>query len=80
MPKVKVLSVIERINPATKQMEQIQPGVLVDVTDEQFRFFKKRAAVELVQEQAKQPADVSNVVAAAEAAPKAEERKGPKVT
>lgn len=69
MPKVKVISPIERLNPETKVLEQIGRGVVIDISEQDFRFFKKVKAIELVQEQAAQPADVSAVVDAANAVP-----------
>ncbi|ALA45451.1 hypothetical protein ADP64_000019 [Achromobacter phage phiAxp-2] len=65
--QVKVLKLIERVDPESKQLVQIPVGTELDVTPEEMRYWKRSGAVALIAEQVAQPADVSAVVDAAKA-------------
>lgn len=80
MPQFKVLKTIERVNPKTKQFEQISVGTVLDeLTDADYRAYKRAGAVEIIKEQATQAPDVSAVLDAATATPvTAPAVKGPK--
>lgn len=70
MPQFKVLKTIERVNPKTKVFEQIVAGTVLDeLTDAEFRAYKRAGAVQIIQDQATQAPDVSAVLDAAAAAP-----------
>ncbi|UDY80374.1 hypothetical protein AXY1_63 [Achromobacter phage AXY1] len=66
MPQFKVLKTIERVNPKTKQFEQISVGTVLDeLSDQDYRTYRRAGAVEIIKEQATQAPDVSAVLDAA---------------
>lgn len=66
--QVKVLKVIERVDPQTKQMVQYPVGTELEITPDELRYWKRSGAVAVIAAEAAAPADVSGVVDAAKAA------------